>query len=59
MVLKLTENVTVDAMGMKKTIPLILAEGMIGAAPVFKTKKDAKKSAGKKYKVLKIEAIKL
>jgi hypothetical protein len=31
------------------------AEGMIGCMPVFRTKKAAKKCAGKKFQILKIE----
>mgnify|MGYP000389155571 CR=1 FL=1 len=54
-VLKLIKTVNVDVMGINRSLPLSIADGMVGAIPVFKTKKAAQKSAGKKYQVLKVE----
>jgi len=44
----------VDVLGRTVSLPLSWADDMIGVLPVFKTKKAAKKYAGKKYEIYQI-----
>jgi hypothetical protein len=51
MVFQLNEKIEVAVMGSNIELPLSYADGMIGAVPVFDTKKAAEEFAGDKYKI--------
>lgn len=53
-VLQLDRQLKINVMGITRGVTLSYAEGMIGAMPVFKLKKDAKKFAGKKCDIIQI-----
>lgn len=53
-VFQLNKELEVLIMGREIPIPLVYAEGMIGAMPVFDSKEAAEQFAGDKYKIAKI-----
>lgn len=57
LVMAVIESVEIVTLGNNIVkLPLIVADGMIGACPVFKYKKDAKKYAGKNGSIREVTA---
>lgn len=55
MVMGVSNKQLVTVGGFNQSLPLIWADGMIGAIPVFSNKKKALKYAGGKFEVTKCE----
>lgn len=53
------ENLELETFSGNAKVKLSWADGMIGAIPIFTYKKDAKKYAGKKFSIHKIEVMKI
>ena len=54
-VMRIVREATVDVNGFEQSVPLTLAEGMIGAIPLFEKYEDALAADGDdKYKILEV-----
>ena len=54
-VMTLSRSVDVNVFGAVHSVPLIYADGMVGALPVFGTRPDAEKAAAGVYTIVEIE----